>query len=82
MHEIHPMSTNQCTCDFTRLTMGRVCETCTSNRVEALLEEIRAEVGNAGFAAQVGMNALAVDALQVATDRIATVLTILNDPAA
>ncbi len=78
MGKIQPKSTNQCSCDFTRLTMDRACEICTSKHIEALLEDVRAEVGNAAFAAQTGMNELAVDALEAAVARIATVLPILQ----
>lgn len=73
MREIHPMSTNECTCDFTRLTLGRDCEVCTTNRVETLLEDVRAEIGNAGFAAAVGETALADESLLEAVRQIQAV---------
>jgi len=78
MGTIQPKSTNHCSCDFTRLTMNRACETCTSKHIEALLERVRDEIGNAAFATQTGMNELAVDALETAVAHIATVLPILQ----
>ena len=73
MRELNPMSTNQCTCDFTHLTLGRDCEVCTTNRVETLLEDVRAEIGNAGFAAAIGETALADAALIEAVRQIEVV---------
>lgn len=54
MYEIRPMSKSKCTCDFTRMMLGHDCEVCTVTRVEQLLTDVRAEIGNAGFAAAVG----------------------------
>lgn len=81
MREIHPMSTNECTCDFTRLTLGRDCEVCTTNRVEALLEDVRSEISNAGFAAAIGETALADAALVEAMRQIEAVREALRGQA-
>lgn len=70
MYEIHPMSKSKCTCDFTRMVLNRTCEVCTVKRVEQLLEQVRAEIGNAGFAAAVGETALANEALLEAIAQI------------
>ena len=53
----------------------------TSNRehVESLLEEARSEIGNGGFAAQVHMDGLAVEALTLARTRLAEAIDALAD---
>ncbi len=53
----------------------------TSNRehVESLLEEARSEIGHGGFAAQVHMDALAVEALTLARTRLTEAIDALTD---
>jgi hypothetical protein len=54
----------------------------TNNRehVESLLEEARSEIGNGGFAAQVHMDALAVEALTLARTRLTEAIDALTEP--
>lgn len=48
--------------------------------VESLLEQARSEIGNGGFAAQVHMDALAVEALVLARTRLTEAIDMLTKP--
>ena len=47
--------------------------------IENLMNEVRAELGNAGFAAAVGMHDLAIDALDIARLKISKARHIIAD---
>lgn len=49
------------------------------NVIEDLMTTVRSEIGNAGFAAQVGHLDLAVDALDVAAQNIAAARQLLQE---
>lgn len=49
------------------------------NVIEDLMTTVRSEIGNAGFAAQVGHLDLAVDALDVAAKNIAAARQLLQE---
>lgn len=60
----------KCTCHYTEAILNRPCNSCTAERIEDVLEQARAEIGNAGFAAAVGQTALANEALSEAIRQI------------
>ena len=53
--------------------------TINPNVIEDLMNTVRSEIGNAGFAAQVGHLDLAVDALDVAAQKIAAARQLLQE---
>lgn len=53
--------------------------TTDANVIEDLMNDVRSEIGNAGFAAQVGHTDLAIDALNVAAQKIANAITALQE---
>lgn len=53
--------------------------TVNPNVIEDLMTTVRSEIGNAGFAAQVGHLDLAVDALDVAAQNIAAARQLLQE---
>ena len=53
--------------------------TVNPNVIEDLMTAVRSEIGNAGFAAQVGHLDLAIDALDVAAQNIAAARQLLQE---
>jgi len=54
-------------------------QTTDANVIEDLMNDVRSEIGNAGFAAQVGHRDLAVDALDVAAQKITDARRLLQE---
>ncbi len=52
-------------------------QTSNADLIEDLMNDVRSEIGNAGFAAQVGHADLALDALDEATQKIAAAREVL-----
>lgn len=71
-------STHTATQTKTTCPLGAGCSG-DADFIEHLIQEVRAELGNAGFSAAVGMTDLALDALDIAQLKIRKARHILAD---